>query len=125
VGFKMRGGRPRSRARQPVFTMAGVGTTAGRGIRVETKTPARDCTSVSRTLQAAGSEAADDRRPRGGHTRGLLQHLAARSRPLAFVSGRPGRPSGDRIDLPARGCMSTQGTEEPRWHSSGFQSDAP
>jgi hypothetical protein len=37
--------------------------------------------------QAAGGEAADDRRPQGDQlcTRGLLQHLAARSRPLAYL----------------------------------------
>ena len=54
-----------------------------------------------------------------------------RTKPAAGMSrGRPGRRSMSRWIGPACAWAvgngsPRQGTEEPRWHSSGFQSDAP
>jgi hypothetical protein len=67
-----------------------LGTTAGREVRGNSLL-ARDYASASATPQAAGGEAADDRRPRGG------------------VSTR--RPPTD--------CSSTLPREAGRWHVSG------
>ena len=76
------------------------GIAAGRNIppslAIHRHVDKRQCRFVP---QAAGGEAADDRRP----PRGLLQHLAARSRPLACLGSiQYPRYHTYRIDPPAR-----------------------
>jgi hypothetical protein len=75
--------------------------------------------SRSVASQAVGGEAADDHRPQGDiSTLGTpheLQHLAARSRPLACLGSiRPSQPDRPACAWPFRVGLPRQGTEEPR-----------
>jgi hypothetical protein len=77
-------------------------------------------------LGTSGLRTADDRRPQGDPSagkppRGLLQRLAARSRPLAYLgSTRSHQRKANRIDPPARGSSRATSGNRPAIYGKSF-----